>query len=198
MSFTGWAAAACGSLARPFGNHRAEDTFPELTEAGQLYYYALVVHSADHFLMDQLAAIVQMSRKLGTSNVFVSIVDYASTDSTPFLTDLTEAVLLLLGISFRIRRVPPMTEDPAASYYPLEEAYTRNLALEPLQELYHRRRVRFAKVIWLKGFACPSDILEMLRVATVNEAAMTCSMDWKEHNGFFIYNDRCVSTVWLD
>jgi hypothetical protein len=192
MSFNGWAAAACSSLTRPFGAHRVDDAYTDLTRSGQLYYFALVVHSADHFLIDQLAAVVQLGRRLGTANIFVSLVDYGSADSTPFLCDMMDMVLTLLGISFRIRRIDPMTADPTAAYYPLEEAYTRNLALEPLLELYERRKVRFAKVIWLKGFACPTDILETLRVSAVNEAAMSCSMDWKEHNGFFIYNDRCV------
>lgn len=191
MSFNGWAAAACSSLTRPFAASRKDDAYTDLTSNNQLYYFALVVHSADHFLIDQVASIVQLSRRLGPQNIFVSIIDYASTDSTPFLSDLTEMMFTLLGISFRIKRIPPMTRDPAAAYYPLEEAYTRNLAIEPLRELYHRRKVSFAKVIWLKGFTCPNDILETLRVAAVNKAAMTCSMDWKEHNGFFIYNDRC-------
>jgi hypothetical protein len=103
--------------------------------------------------------------------------------------------MVLLGIPFRIRRVPPMTSDPAASYYPLEEAYTRNLALEPLFELYERRQVSFIRVIWLKGFTCPNDILETLRISIMNQAAMVCGMDWKEHNGFFIYNDRFVLLI---
>lgn len=192
MSFNGWAAAACSSLTRPFAKDRKDDDYADLTNSGQLYYFALVVHSADHFLIDQVATIVQLSKRLGPSNVFVSLIDYASTDSTPFLSDMTEMMFTILGISFRIKRIPPMTKDPAAAYYPLEESYTRNLAMEPLMELYHRRKVRFAKVIWLKGFTCPSDVLETLRIANVNKAAMTCSMDWKEHNGFFIYNDRCV------
>lgn len=191
MSFNGWAAAACTTLTRPFAA-RTEDSYSDLSKPGRLFFFALVVHSADHFFIDQLAAIVQVSRKLGTQNIFVSILDYASSDSTPFLSDLAEAVLILLGVPFRIRRVPPMTEDPAASYYPLEEAVTRNLALEPLYELYERRKVVFSRVIWLKGFTCPNDLLETLRVSFINAAAMVCSMDWKEHNGFFIYNDRCV------
>lgn len=167
-----------------------EDDWSDLGRPGALYYFALVVHGADHFLIDQLAVIVQLSKRLGPNSIFVSLVDYASNDSTPFICDIAEAVMILLGISFRIRQVPPMTADPTASYYPLEEAYTRNLALEPLVELWERRKVKFSRVIWLKGFTCPNDILETIRVSEVNEASMVCSMDWKEHNGFFIYNDR--------
>lgn len=189
LSFNGWAAAACTTLTRPFASDE-EDPYADLSKPGMRYYFALVVHSADHFFIDQLAAIVQGSKKIGTQAIFVSIVDYASSDSTPFLCDLAEAVMLILGIPFRIRRLPPMTEDPAASYYPLEEAYTRNLALEPLFELYERRKVTFSRVIWLKGFTCPNDLLETLRISLMNQATMVCSMDWKEHNGFFIYNDR--------
>ncbi|PLW13831.1 hypothetical protein PCANC_03495 [Puccinia coronata f. sp. avenae] len=189
LAFNGWAAAACTTLTRPYASD-SEDPYSDLTKPGQRYFFALVVHSADHFFIDQLAVVVQAARKLGTQTIFVSIVDYASTDSIPFLCDLAEAVMVLLGIPFRIRRVPPMTSDPAASYYPLEEAYTRNLALEPLFELYERRQVSFIRVIWLKGFTCPNDILETLRISIMNQATMVCGMDWKEHNGFFIYNDR--------
>ncbi|GAA5974480.1 hypothetical protein JCM11641_003244 [Rhodosporidiobolus odoratus] len=190
LGFNGWAAAACSSLTRPFGISKKEDDWSDLARPGALYYFALVVHGADHFLIDQLAVIVQLAKRLGPTSVFVSIVDYASVDSTPFLCDLAEAVMTLLGISFRIRQVAPMTSNPSASYYPLEEAYTRNLALEPLQELWERRKVQFERVIWLKGFTCPNDILETIRVSMINQASMVCSMDWKEHNGFFIYNDR--------
>ncbi|BGP49498.1 hypothetical protein JCM10450v2_005389 [Rhodotorula kratochvilovae] len=190
LGFNGWAAAACSSLTRPFGISKREDDWSDLARPGALYYFALVVHGADHFLIDQLAVIVQLAKRLGPTSVFVSIVDYASIDSTPFLCDLAEMVMTLLGISFRIRQVPPMTADPTASYYPLEESHTRNLALEPLQELWERRKVKFERVIWLKGFTCPNDILETIRVSMVNQASMVCSMDWKEHNGFFIYNDR--------
>ncbi|KAF7293174.1 Glycosyltransferase family 69 protein [Mycena chlorophos] len=163
---------------------------PCLVREDHLYYIAIVIHSADHFLVDQLAVIVQMAKRLGTNNLFVSMLDYDSSDSTETLTDLCEAVLTLLGVPFRIRRVPGMTEDPAAAYYPLEEAHMRNLALEPLHELYHKRGIRFQRVIWLKGFTCPNDILETIKISFANEAAMVCGMDWAEHNGFFIFSDR--------
>ncbi|CAH7670742.1 cryptococcal mannosyltransferase 1-domain-containing protein [Phakopsora pachyrhizi] len=189
LAFNGWAAAACTTLTRPYASD-SDDPYLDLSKPGLRYFFGLVVHSADHFFIDQLAVVVQAAKKIGTQTIFVSIVDYASSDSTPFLCDLAEAVMVLLGIPFRIRRVPPMTADPAASYYPLEEAYTRNLALEPLFELYERRKVSFARVIWLKGFTCPNDLLETLRISLLNHATMVCGMDWKEHNGFFIYNDR--------
>ena len=83
-----------------------------------------------------------------------------------------------------------MTVDPYAAYYPLEEAQMRNLALEPLHELYDKRKIKFHRVIWLKGFTCPNDILETIKVSTANEAAMVCGMDWAENNGFFIFSDR--------
>ncbi|KAJ7431962.1 hypothetical protein B0H11DRAFT_2297924 [Mycena galericulata] len=137
-----------------------ENAYDDLVRQDHLYYIAIVIHSADHFLVNQLAVIVQMAKRLGTNN---SMLDYDSTDSTETLTNLCEAVLTLLGVPFRIRRVPGMTEGPSAAYYPLEEAHMRNLALEPLHELQQN---------------------------FVNEAAMVCGMDWAEHNGFFIFSDR--------
>lgn len=192
LSLNGWVAAYCPTLARPFGQNRniEEDAYDDLAKDDQLYYIALAIHSADHFLVDQLAVIVQLAKRLGTSNLFVSMLDYGSTDSTPTLTDLCEAVLTMLGVPFRINRVPSMTEDPAAAYYPSEEAYMRNLALEPLLELHENRQISFNRVIWLKGFTCPSDILETLRVSVANEAAMVCGMDWAESGGQFIFSDR--------
>ncbi|KAF9221050.1 glycosyltransferase family 69 protein [Gyrodon lividus] len=192
LSLNGWVAAYCPTLIRPFGQNKNidEDAYDDLAKEDRLYYIALAIHSADHFLVDQLAVIVQLAKRLGTSNLFVSMLDYGSTDSTSTLTDLCEAVLTLLGVPFRIRRVPSMTEDPAAAYYPLEEAYMRNLALEPLLELHEKRHIAFYRVIWLKGFTCPNDILETLRVSIANEASMVCGMDWAESSGQFIFSDR--------
>ncbi|KAI8977856.1 cryptococcal mannosyltransferase 1-domain-containing protein [Trametes punicea] len=190
LSLNGWVAALCPTLTRPFGQNKYEDAYEDLARQNHLYFVGMVIHSADHFLVDQLAVIVQLAKRLGPSNIFVSMLDYDSSDSTETLTDLCDAVLTLLGVPFRIRRVPGMTEDPAAAYYPLEEAYTRNLVLEPLHELHERRNIKFHRVIWLKGFTCPNDILETIKVSIVNEAAMVCGMDWAEHNGFFIFSDR--------
>ncbi|KAG6819255.1 hypothetical protein H0H93_013698 [Arthromyces matolae] len=191
LSLNGWVAANCPTLVRPFGqNKRNEEAYGDLIRADHLYYIAIIIHSADHFLVDQLAVIVQMAKRLGSSNLFVSMLDYDSSDSTETLTDLCEAVLILLGVPFRIRRVPGMTSDPSAAYYPLEEAHMRNLALEPLHELDKKRGIHFQRVIWLKGFTCPNDILETIKVSFANEAAMVCGMDWAEHNGFFIFSDR--------
>ncbi|WWC92162.1 uncharacterized protein L201_007116 [Kwoniella dendrophila CBS 6074] len=190
LQFNGWVASACPTLVRPFGQNNRDDHYEDLASKDHLYYIAIVIHSADHFLVDQLAIIVQLARRLGTRNIFVSMLDQASTDSTPTLADLCESVMTILGIAFRIRRVPPMTVDPAATYYPLEEAEARNLALEPLHELWQRRSIKFHRVVWLKGFTCPNDVLESLRVSEANNAAMVCGMDWAEHNGFFIFSDR--------
>ena len=189
LSLNGWVAAMCPTLTRPFSQNK-HDTYDDLVQQHRLYYFATVIHSADHFLVDQLAVIVQMARRLGSSSIFVSMLDYDSTDSTETLVDLCEAVLTLLGVPFRIRRVPRMTEDPAAAYYPLEEAHMRNLALEPLKELYLKRKIKFDRVIWLKGFTCPNDILENIKISLTNEAAMVCGMDWAEYSGFFIFSDR--------
>jgi hypothetical protein len=192
LSLHGWVAADCPTLVRPFGQNSHEDAFDDLLSKNHLYFVGIVIHSADHFLVDQLAVIVQLAKRFGPSGLFVSMLDYDSSDSTATLTDLSEAVLILLGVPYRIRRVPGMTVDPAAAYYPAEEAYMRNLALEPLKELYERRRIKFHRVIWLKGFTCPNDILETIKVSEANDAAMVCGMDWAEHNGFFIFSDRCV------
>ncbi|THH05584.1 hypothetical protein EW145_g4682 [Phellinidium pouzarii] len=188
LTLNGWVAALCPTLSRPFG--QSDNAYDDLVRSNHLYFVGMVIHSADHFLVDQLAVIVQMARRLGTQNVFVSMLDYDSSDSTETLLDLCEAVLTLLGVPFRIRKFPPMTDDPTAAYYPLEEAHTRNLVLEPLYELYQKRKIKFHRVIWLKGFTCPNDMFETIMVSQANSAAMVCGMDWAENNGFFIFSDR--------
>jgi hypothetical protein len=182
----------CPTLRRPFGQNKASDAYDALIAANHMYYVGIVIHSADHFLVDQLSVIVQLAKTLGTQNLFVSMLDYASSDSTETLTDLCEAVMILLGVPYRIRRVGSMTHDPRSAYYPEEEAHMRNLALEPLKELYAKRSIKFHRVIWLKGFTCPNDILENIKVSVANDAAMVCGMDWSEHNSFYIFSDRYV------
>ncbi|KAG8753056.1 Cryptococcal mannosyltransferase 1 [Serendipita sp. 396] len=190
LAINGWVTAACSTFTRPFSQNRQEDAWDELLRQNHLYYIAIIIHSADHFLIDQLAVIIQMARRLGPQRLFVSMLDYDSDDATPTLLDLCEAVLTLLAVPFRIRHVSRMTEDQTSSYYPMEESYTRNLALEPLWELQERRNIRFHRVIWLKGFTCPYDILENIRVSEKNNAAMVCGMDWVEYHGEFIFSDR--------
>lgn len=192
LAMNGWVTASCSSLTRPFGHSRKEEAWDDLLHDNHLYYIAIIIHSADHFLLDQLAVIIQMARRLGPQTLFVSMLDYDSDDATPTLLDLCEAVLTLLAVPFRIRHVPRMTEDPKAAYYPLEEAYSRNLALEPLWELHERRNIKFHRVVWLKGFTCPNDILETIKVSQVNNAALVCGMDWAEFKGSFIFSDRYV------
>ncbi|BEJ16443.1 hypothetical protein CspHIS471_0510480 [Cutaneotrichosporon sp. HIS471] len=184
LKFNGWVTGGCQTLIRPFDSFN--DNYDDLVEADNLYYVAIIVNQADHFVVDQLAVVVGLARRLGTRNIFVSILDQGSTDATQTLCDITEAVLTILGIAFRIRRIPAMP----INYYPLEEAEVRNLALEPLHELNEKRNFKFHRVIWLKGFTCPTDVLESLRVSEVNKATMVCGMDWAEHSGFFIFSDR--------
>jgi len=69
----------------------------------------------------------------------------------------------------------------------------RNLAMEPLLELEERRGVQFKRVLWLKGFTCPNDILETIKISLENEAAMVCGMDWAESSGLFYFSDRSVN-----
>ncbi|CAG7850553.1 SubName: Full=Uncharacterized protein {ECO:0000313/EMBL:CCA69865.1} [Serendipita indica DSM 11827] len=190
LAMNGWVTASCATLTRPFSQNRREEAWDVLAAQNRLYYIAIIIHSADHFLVDQLAVIIQMARRIGPQSIFVSMLDYDSDDATPTLLDLCEAVLTLLAVPFRIRHVPRMTEDRKNSYYPQEEAYTRNLALEPLWELRERRGINFHRVIWLKGFTCPYDILETIKVSELNSAAMVCGMDWAEFNGAFIFSDR--------
>ena len=188
LTLNGWVASQCPILQRPFG--QTDNAYDDIVHSSNLYYVGMAIHSADHFLVDQLAVIVQLARRLGPQSLFVSMLDYDSRDSTETLLDLCEAVLTLLGVPFRIRNVPGMTEDPGAAYYPLEEAYMRNLVLEPLYELYQKRKIKFKRVIWLKGFTCPNDILETITVSQANDAAMVCGMDWAEHHGYFLFSDR--------
>ncbi|KAH8107369.1 cryptococcal mannosyltransferase 1-domain-containing protein [Phellopilus nigrolimitatus] len=115
---------------------------------------------------------------------------FGQSDTRTTSLPVREAVLTLLGAPFRICKVPPMTEDPAAAYYPLEEAHTRNLVLGPLYEFYKKRKVKFHHIIWLEGFTCPNDIFETIMVSQANDAAMVCGMDWAKHIGFFIFSDR--------
>lgn len=124
-----------------------EEGFFSLRRPGRTLLIGMVIHSADHFLVDQLVVIVQLVRRLRAPHTFVSMLDYDSSDSTKTLLDSCEAVLTLFRVPFRIRRVPPMAAYPSAAYCPSEEAHTRNLVLEPLFELQQKRGVYFCRVL---------------------------------------------------
>ena len=73
LSLNGWVAAACPTLTRPFGQNKHEDAYDDLAQKDHLYYVGIVIHSADHFLVDQLAVIVQMAKRL---NGFKSLCEH--------------------------------------------------------------------------------------------------------------------------
>ena len=65
-----------------------------------------------------------MAHRLGSSGIFMSVLDSYPADSTDStFVDLCKAFLIPLGAPFRIRRVPRMTKGPVAVYYPLEEIH---------------------------------------------------------------------------
>ncbi|RPD59516.1 hypothetical protein L227DRAFT_628170, partial [Lentinus tigrinus ALCF2SS1-6] len=61
LTLNGWVAALCPTLMCPFGQNKYEDAYEDLAHQKHLYYVGMVIHSADHLLVDQLAVIVQLA-----------------------------------------------------------------------------------------------------------------------------------------
>jgi len=125
---------------------------------------------------DQLA-VISTSRNDSDPPALSSNARYDSSDSTVLLTDLIKRGLILLGIPEGYTG-PGMTEYPGAAYYLPRGLYAANLALQPLMELYERRKSSSLVSHLAQGFHLPNDILETSKAAEANDAARVGCIDW--------------------
>lgn len=179
--FQGWALDGCSALASPFG--RREDIID--INANLKLYVAIVMNKGAHFVIDQLSIVLQLAKR---HSLFISIVEYGpGQDGGSFLLDLVEGALVLADIPYRVEQLEARlsTEE---TYYPLVEAQLRNLAIGPLLDMQKGGKT-FDRVLWLRGFICPSDIYKMIRTSYSNDATMVCGMDWRSQGDHLVFTD---------
>ena len=163
------------------------------------YFFAIDLYQSIAVIPTLLGAIIQAIRFLGPGRCAVSIVEGRSTDGTYQVLTALQNEVEKLDAEFYISTSDVSPKDgPQDRFEGL--AFLRNLALTPLI----MNKVKYssdAQVIFLNDiYLCPHDILELLYQQKMQNATMTCGMDWAVggDNFYDIYVARSIvgETFW--
>lgn len=142
------------------------------------YLVALNLFSSSTVLPSLIRALVALLTSLGPTRFHISIYENGSTDTTPTQLYLFAQILRQLGAGFTLHSDParPAGFPEGSRIDTLAEL--RNLALRPLFDAPEGTydRVLFVNDVQL----CEADMLEMMLQHEVQEADMSCGMDYKE------------------
>jgi alpha-1,3-mannosyltransferase len=118
---------------------------------------------------------VEAIRVLGPENCALSIVEGRSSDGTyEVLTALNKSLPEGVDYYFSTSEIDPTSSGRIGSL-----AELRNLAIKPLTEHRERFSAEETTVIFFNDVAaCPDDVLELVHQRVLQEADMTCAMDW--------------------
>ncbi|KAJ4418978.1 hypothetical protein N0V82_005203 [Gnomoniopsis sp. IMI 355080] len=157
------------------------------------YFFALDLRQVVDLLPRLLGSILEAMRFLGPENCALSIIEGNSDDGTWEVLSVLKPKLESLGVSSFILKeeIDPSKENRIGNL-----ARLRSLALEPLRNSRNSTARSLgligstskftddAVVVFLNDVAaCPEDVLELLHQRVVQEADMTCAMDWHHPGG---------------
>jgi len=169
---------------------RPQSEIDNPNSSSRQFFFALDLHQCAELLPRLLGSIVQVARFLGTQNCALSIVEGRSTDGTFEILKALGEDLDNIGFQYYLNT---SEIDPFGSGHRIEAlAELRNMALRPLID----QQLEFAEdatVVFLNDVAaCPDDILELVYQRAVQNADMTCAMDWT-----YVGPDPTFYDVWV-
>lgn len=162
----------------------------------ELYFFALNLRQCHRILRRLMGSIVEVMRFLGPRNVVLSIVEGNSDDGTAEVLRALKDDLEALGIVFYYQH-SDINSNAGDRIFRLAEL--RNLALEPLINSRKNGKtsagngslegrgagstqvefVDATTLVFVNDVAiCPDDLLELIHQRKIQEADMTCGMDW--------------------
>ena len=150
------------------------------------FFFALTLHQCAELLPRLLGSIVEVARFLGPQNCALSIVELESADGTFEILKTLRKDLDDLGLLYYLSANESLPNYPKGNTDVLEGfPEPRNNALRPLID--HKNQFdENSTVISLSAVsACPDDILELIHQRFLQNADMTCAMDW-------------IGTLWWD
>ena len=170
------------------------DSLKSASESREIqYYFTLDLCQAKPMLPSLLGAIIQTIRFLGPQQCALSIVEGRSTDGTYQVLAALKTDLEKLGTIFHLStsNISPKnkTQDRREGL-----AFLRNLALAPLVAEPHKYSPDTQVIILNDIHLCPHDILELIFQQRMENATMTCGMDWSEDGSIFY--DIYVACSW--
>ncbi|KAI9709402.1 MAG: hypothetical protein M1812_007679 [Candelaria pacifica] len=141
------------------------------------YFFALDLHAALALLPTLLGSIIHTIRFLGPTSCTLSIIEGRSTDGTPEVLVALRTEIEAIGATYHHST---SDIDPKDGVRDRTEALAalRNAALLPLIQTSEKYS-KDASIIFLNDIGiCSHDILELLYQHTIQQAYMTCGMDW--------------------
>jgi alpha-1,3-mannosyltransferase len=171
--------------------HQRYEYLKEYRKAGssssQRFYFALDLHQNADILPRLMGSIVEVIRFLGPAKCTLSIVEGGSDDGTFEILKTLRTNLAEAGVTYHFVSSPI---DTRVGDRIEKLAELRNLALEPLVQSKH---LEGTTVAFLNDVAiCPDDILELVHQLIVQDADMTCAMDWA-----YVGQDPTFYDVWI-
>jgi len=141
------------------------------------YYIAINLYDSADVLPTLVRALYRLLTSLGPRRFHVSIYENGSQDSTPAQLVLLTEILGRLGTGYSIMSDPQRKAGWTQGSRIDGLANLRNLAL---QHLYNSPRGTFDRVVFLNDVhLCEADLFELLLQHEVQEADMSCGMDFK-------------------
>lgn len=194
-SSTSWRLQCATSIAARYDSLQATAD----DDGGIQYLFALDLYQALQVLPALLGAVIETIRFLGPRRCAVSLVEGRSTDGTYQILAALKNQVERLGAVFYLSTSDVNPHDGKQDRF-VGLAFLRNLALAPLV-MESDKYSPDAQVIFLNDvYLCPHDIMELLYQQKMQQATMTCGMDWSHAGAIFydIYVARSIvgETFW--
>jgi len=142
------------------------------------YFVAINLVDSATVVPSLIRALYTVVSSLGPSRFHVSVYENGSRDESPVQLFLLAKLLRQLGAGFTIVSDPQRRAGWTQGKRIEGLAGLRNLVLQPL---FDAPAVSFDRVVFLNDVhLCEAEILELLLQHEVQDADMSCGMDWKE------------------
>lgn len=177
-----------GPSSERYGYLRADNDSAD-AEAPRKYYFALDLHQNIDILPRLLGSIVQAMRFLGPDCCALSIIEGRSDDGTFEVLKLLRPHIESIGAAYFFNT---SDIDPWATNRVTALAELRNLALENLVSHADQYALNATVVFLSDVVICVDDILELTHQRLLQNADMTCAMDWT-----YVGPDPTFYDVWV-
>lgn len=140
-------------------------------------FIALNLHNNEDVIPDFLVQLLDLVHYLGRKNIFISIYESGSFDTTKVYLRFLEIFLSTWRVEYVIRTSPEKRSDSDHRIEYLARA--RNEAMRPLYDDVRGAQRRFQKVLFFNDiFFCADDVKELLYQSVHQRSDLTCAMDF--------------------
>ena len=154
-------------------------SYPHQPNTHSKYYIVSLLHNSETILPHYSHSLIQLTKELGPSNVYVSIYENDSKDLTPTLLHKLDGNLRKLGVRTKIVTAKRSEQESRKNRIERLSAY-RNLAMAPLNDELHGKLdgIPFEKVIWINDILFESSTVHQLLNTEGGQFDQACAMDY--------------------